>query len=136
MSESPSAVPPPAAIHVAPNPSPSPYSTPAPTTDRGAGNPLALAALICGAVAVVVGVVNQLAGIALLRAANFDLYGLVNGVVSVLVLLLALAALILGLVASRRSTGRLRAGIGIGIGAAVSISIIVGFAVSAILSLS
>jgi lipopolysaccharide export LptBFGC system permease protein LptF len=54
----------------------------------------------------------------------------------VLVLFLALAALILGLVASRRSTGRLRAGIGIGIGAALSISLIVGFAVSAILSLS
>jgi phosphate starvation-inducible membrane PsiE len=104
--------------------------------ERVASNPLALAALICAAAAVVVGAVNQLATIALLRTADFELYGVVNGVVSVLVLFLAFAALILGLVASRRSTGRLRAGIGIGIGAALSISLIVGFAVSAILSLS
>jgi hypothetical protein len=133
--------------HVAPtNPAPTPPAptSPAPATPYpyastapaagGPSNPLAVASVVLGVVAVALGVVNQLATIALLQSSDFALYRVLSGMFSFAMVLTGLAALVLGLVAGRRPAGRLRAGIGIGLGAAVSTGVLVGFAVNAVLS--
>lgn len=112
---------------------PNPYTSAAPAAG-GTSNPVAVASVVLGIVAVALGVINQLATIALLQSSNFELYRVLSGIFSFGMVLAGLAALVLGLVASRRPTGRLRAGIGIGLGAAVSTGVLVGFAVNAVLS--
>ena len=113
---------------------PNPYAAGAPSPQEPR-NPLALASLAAGIAAVALGVVSQLTTMTLLRSGGYQLYALVSGVFSVLVLLTGLAALVLGLVAAQRPGSRLRAGMGIGIGTAVCVSVFVGFALGGILSL-
>jgi hypothetical protein len=112
---------------------PNPYTSATPAAGR-TSNPLAVASVELGNIAVTHGVINQHATIALLQSSNFELYRVLSGIYSFGMVLAGLAALVLGLVASRRPTGRLRAGLGIGLGAAVSTGVLVGFAVNAVLS--
>ncbi|MFT4283386.1 MAG: hypothetical protein QM598_00960 [Protaetiibacter sp.] len=113
---------------------PNPYAAGA-SSAEAARNPLALASFAAGIAAVALGVVSQLTTMTLLRAGGYQVYALVSGVFSVLVLLAGIAALVLGLVAAQRPGSRLRAGMGIGIGTAVCVSVFVGFAVGGILGL-
>ncbi len=115
-----------------PVPTPSPYAA-APVD--AARNPLGVASFACGLAAVVLGAVSQIAMVGFVRAGGYQLYAVVSGALSVILLILGIAALVLGLVAAQRPGSRLRAGMGMGIGIAVCVSVLAGFAVGGIVGI-
>lgn len=133
----------PAPDHSVPSPSaPSPFvahpHTAAPQRAVPARNGLAVAAVVVGVVAILAGVVSQFAPFLILSSdiPNATVaFRLVAVITSVLVLVFAVTALILGLVAARRPVGRVVAGIAIGIGTASAAGVLFGLAFSGVTSL-
>ncbi|MFT4029853.1 MAG: hypothetical protein QM675_08250 [Protaetiibacter sp.] len=114
---------------------PTPYP-PAPPSAPAGGNPASLVSFVLGIAAVAVGLLCQVVTVSILHLGGIQLYAAVTAMVSGLVLLIAAAALVVGLVAARHPGDRLRAGIGVGIGIAVVVSVIGSFALNGLLALS
>lgn len=99
-------------------------------------NPFAVPTFVIALVAIAIGIVGQLIAVpALAWESNAEKYTLVLGIASVFSGLLALTALILGLVGiGRRGSGRLALGMGIGIAIAELVGVLTGLLASGLLS--
>lgn len=108
------------------------YGQPAPTAGR---NPMGLASLIVGAVPSVLGIVFLIAQAAVFRSGETEALGAISGLNSVLSAILALAAIVLGIVAvTRRGLSKTLAAAGIALGAATLVSVLSGLIYTAALS--
>lgn len=99
-------------------------------------NPLAVVTFVLALIAIAIGIVGQLIAVpALATQRDPQLYSLVLGVASVFSGLLALAALIIGLVGiGRPGSGRLALGMGIGIAIAELVGVLTGLLATGLLS--
>lgn len=118
------------------HPYPSAPQYPAAATDR-TRNPLARTALVVAIATLALGVALSLMTPLLYRAVEYSTtaLGLVSGVTALITLGGSAAALILGIIASRRPGASLTAGIAIGIAGAQIAGILIGWLSSALYSL-
>ncbi|GAA5145968.1 hypothetical protein GCM10025768_03900 [Microbacterium pseudoresistens] len=109
----------------APFGSPAPYGVTPRTANTGDGAGLARTAAIIAIATLALGLVLSLIARMLISTAGFGVYEVVFMVQNVLSFIGYVAAFVLGLIAARRTGGKLFAGIAIGIGGAGLLSIIV-----------
>ncbi|MDT0182049.1 hypothetical protein Q9S36_17870 [Microbacterium sp. ARD31] len=108
-----------------------PYRTAPATPGRGP----AVAAVIVGAVPILLGGLWPAISIQLYTSSNYTFAGVVNAAFALFTCLIAVVALVLGILAARRHVaGRLLGGIAIGLGAAQLIGTVLSFASSSIAS--
>ena len=94
-----------------PTPSGTTPYTSAPAASASPRYTLATVALVLGLVGLGLGIVSQLATVGVLRSGAFEIYALISALTSGVVLLLAIGALVVGLIAAGRTAARVRAGI-------------------------
>lgn len=106
-----------------------PYASAPPTPGRG----LAIAAVIVGAVPILLGGLWPAISIQLYTSSNYALAGIVNAAFALFTCAIAVVALILGIIAARRGPAtRLLGGIAIGLGAAQIVGTVLSLASSSI----
>lgn len=105
------------------------YRTAPPAPARG----LAVAAVIVGAVPILLGGLWPAISIQLYTSSNYTLAGVVNAAFALFTCIIAVVALVLGILAARRHVaGRLLGGIAIGLAAAQIVGTVLSFASSTI----
>ena len=114
-----------------PPPYPPSYGARPPARGRG----LAVAAVIVGAVPILLGGLWPAISISLYTSSNYTLAGVVNAAFALFTCLISAVAIILGIIAARRDAAdRLLSGIAIGLGAAQLVGTVLSFASSSIAS--
>ncbi len=114
-----------------PPPYPPSYSPRPPARGRG----LAVAAVIVGAVPILLGGLWPAVSISLYTSSNYTLAGVVNAAFALFTCLISAVAIVLGIIAARRDAAdRLLGGIAIGLGAAQLVGTVLSFASSSIAS--
>lgn len=114
-----------------PPPYPPSYDPRPPARGRG----LAVAAVIVGAVPILLGGLWPAISISLYTSSNYTLAGVVNAAFALFTCLISAVAIVLGIIAARRDAAdRLLGGIAIGLGAAQLVGTVLSFASSSIAS--